>query len=39
MGSWYVVDNFGNQVMGPFVDKQSAQIICPPGYTVVFVPY
>ncbi|GFH42448.1 hypothetical protein Hs30E_09990 [Lactococcus hodotermopsidis] len=26
MGKWYVVDNFGNQIAGPFFDKQSAEM-------------
>ncbi|SJZ97892.1 hypothetical protein SAMN02745116_02036 [Pilibacter termitis] len=26
MGNWYVVDNFGNTIAGPFFDKQSAEM-------------
>ncbi|WP_261379605.1 MULTISPECIES: hypothetical protein [unclassified Streptococcus] len=38
MGNWYVVDQFGNVVMGPFMDKQTAENMAGgnPSYTVVY---
>ncbi|GAB2021183.1 hypothetical protein RyT2_02560 [Pseudolactococcus yaeyamensis] len=38
MGNWYVVDDFGNQIAGPFFDKQSAEFYANgfPNYSVVY---
>jgi len=38
MGNWYVVDNFGNQLAGPFFDKILAEQFAKniPNATVVF---
>ena len=37
MGNWYVVDNFGNVIAGPFMDKQSAEMMANnPNWTVVY---
>ena len=37
MTEWYVVDQFGNTIAGPFFDKQSAEMFANmnPNYTVV----
>lgn len=38
MGQWFVVDNFGNQIAGPFFDKTSAEVYAKgaPNFTVVY---
>lgn len=37
MGNWYVVDNFGNVIAGPFMDKRSAEMMANnPNWTVVY---
>lgn len=35
---WYVVDQWGNTVMGPFIDKQTAENMANgnPQYSVVY---
>lgn len=37
MVEWYVVDQFGNQIAGPFFDKQGAEIFANgnPNFSVV----
>jgi hypothetical protein len=27
MGNWYVVDDFGNTIAGPFIDKNAAESV------------
>jgi hypothetical protein len=38
MGNWYVVDNFGNTIFGPFFNKQDAELMANgnSNYTVVY---